>query len=115
MQMLGNRQLQSFVQNGGFIKRTTNYNVRANRGLEIRTYPDLVERVAQLSFYNPEHVLFFRGQKKEHTTTRGNTSIKPSIFRPVGTNRVSPDGFVVRRRYDRLRRAEGLIVHGFRD
>src|SRR5208282_4800019 len=99
MQTLGQGKLQSFTEGRTYVKPTTNYNIRAQPGLEVRSYPELVEKVAQLSFYNPEQVLFFRGQSREHVTPRNNTSIKPSIFRPGGKTRRSPDVDVLRRRY----------------
>jgi len=114
MQTLGQGKLQSFTQGRNYVKSTTNYNIRAYPGIEIKSYPELVEKVAELSFYNPEQILFFRGQSREHVTTRNNTSIKPSIFRPRGVTRKSPDAALLRRRYERLRDAEQRVVQCFR-
>jgi len=115
MQTLGQGKLHSFTEGRNYVKPTTNYNIRAYPGIEVPGYPELVERVAELCFYNPEQVLFFRGQHREHLTTRNNTSIKPSIFRPSGRTRRSPDAEVLRRRYARLRDAEQRVVQCFRD
>jgi hypothetical protein len=114
MQTLGQGKLHSFTEGRAYVKPTTNYNIRAHPGLEVQSYPRLVEKVAELSFYNPEQVLFFRGQKKEFTTSRNNTSIKPSIFRPVANRKASPDENVLQQRYARLRHAEELIIECFR-
>lgn len=114
METLGNRTLQSFIDGRTGIRRVTNYQIRASRGLRVVSFPDLVQRVAELSFYNPEHVLFFRGQKKDFTNVRNNTSIKPSIFRPDGPRRTSPPPMVVIARYEKLREAARRIVDLFR-
>jgi len=113
MRTLGQSKLQSFRRGFPHIVRTTNYNVRARPGLEVHSYPDLVERISLLSFHNPEQVLFFRGQKAEYTTSKNNSSIKPSIFRPVGNRRTSPKGDAIRHRYTRLREAEKLVIECF--
>lgn len=54
----------------------------------VRTFPDLVREIAELSFHNPEQVLFFRGQTKEYLKdARGGkkqSSFYPEIYRSPG-------------------------------
>jgi hypothetical protein len=113
MQSIGNRRIHSFIDGHPNITKVTNYQVRSKRGLSIGSFPALVERVAELWFYNPEQMLLFRGQDKEYFSVRDNTSIKPSIFRPENGSKKSPPGPVVDNRYRKLKRAEKKVVDAY--
>jgi hypothetical protein len=115
MKPIGNGQILSFLGGAPTVKKVTNYQIRSNRGPEVTNFPDLVEKVAQLSFYNPDQVLLFRGQSQEYLSTRSNTSIKPWIFRPQRGLRVSPGGGIIDSRYRRLREAEKQIVAAYQN
>jgi len=104
----------SFLDGNERITQATNDEIRSCRGLDVYSFPELVEKVALISFHNPEHVLLFRGQKKEYRNMAGLTYIKPSIFRPVGNRNAPPRAPIVRLRYQRLRVAEMRIVNCFR-
>jgi hypothetical protein len=112
METLRTRKIMSILSGDTSFRFVTNHNIRADYGAQVRDYPDLVEKVAQLSFYNPEHVLLFRGQRNDWPNSRGNTSIKPSIFRPANGTRPL-DSFEMTRRYHNLQFAEQLFSEAF--
>jgi FRG domain len=112
MDTIRSRKIISLLKNDSEFRSATNHQIRADYGALVENYPDLVEKVAQLSFYNPEHVLFFRGQTTEYPNSRGNSSIKPSIFRPVIGTR-PPDSFELARRYEMLARADQILADEF--
>jgi hypothetical protein len=71
----------------------------------VASYGELVERVAELSFRNPQFILVFRGQSDDWRNRAKNTSIKPRIFRSArGTTQ--PPGPVALRAL-RIARAGG--------
>ncbi len=92
--------------------------VRRHRGFLVHDFPELVCRVAQLSFANPDYVLFFRGQRRDYRNNIGKSRIKPTIFRSVPPSIDSPNSSVIRARYTKLASAERRLVdcyraHGF--
>lgn len=63
-------------------KKTANEEIIRSDSYKLESYQDLVEATAQISFYNQDYVLFFRGQSKDHKDENGNTTIYPKIYRP---------------------------------
>src|SRR5215813_5902079 len=62
-------------------------DILASTPLTVHFYRDLVRRIAELSYHNPEHVLFFRGQHKGYYKRSSNgrvPSFYPSIYRVLG-------------------------------
>ena len=112
MDTIRSRKIVSLLENDSEFRSATNHQIRSDHGALVENYPDLVEKVAQLSFYNPEHVLFFRGQTTEYSNSRGNASIKPSIFRSATGTR-PPDSFELARRYEILARADQILADEF--
>jgi hypothetical protein len=47
----------------------------------IKTYRELVEHVARLSYANRNQLLFFRGQDKDYQTKAGGSTLYPAIYR----------------------------------
>lgn len=113
METLGSRKIVSILGGDSKFRTVTNHLVRSTPGVAISTYPELVEKVAQLSFYNPEHVLLFRGQSRDWFNIKGNTSIKPGIFRPRRGERSSPHSIELSPRYKTLSDAELLVSKEF--
>lgn len=70
---------------------------------DVATFPDLVREIAELSFHNPEQVLFFRGQSKEYLKDakggKKQSSFYPDIYR--SPSRPLPDKELAGR-FDRL-------------
>ncbi len=85
MQKVFNQQKKNLTEN---IDVNSKISVKKNEVIsfvrktviDISTYEDLMEEIAELSYRNPKAMLFFRGQKKDYRIkTRFN--LKPSIFR----------------------------------
>ena len=86
--------------------------IRKSDACPVRTFADLVEKVAELSFQNPEHLLFFRGQAKDHRNGSGQTSVLPSLFRPqVNERRLSMPA--IERRFQTLDAAEDVLYRRY--
>lgn len=49
--------------------------------IQVPTYRRLIEHVAQLSYANKDHLLFFRGQGRDFKNKAGASSFYPSIYR----------------------------------
>jgi hypothetical protein len=74
-------------QPGGYGQKRTLKQVLARSAVQIRSFQELVQKTAELSYHNPEHVLFFRGQGKEYRKkSKGKwvTSFYPTIYRSSG-------------------------------
>ena len=67
-----------------------NTKIRGGEGHTVKSYFELATKVAKLQFLNRDHVLLFRGQMIDHTTIKGNTTLKPSLFRSPDTKRLTP-------------------------
>ena len=48
---------------------------------KVNSYRQLVEQVAKLSYFNKDHLLFFRGQDKDYKNKAGASTFYPSIYR----------------------------------
>lgn len=47
----------------------------------INNYPELVRQIAILSYYNKDHLLFFRGQSLDYKNRNDSSTYLPSIYR----------------------------------
>ncbi len=113
METLGSRKITSLLESSASFHSVTNHEIRSDRGALIRDYPELVEKVAQLSFFNPEHVLLFRGQRRDWFNRRGNTSIKSTISRTQDGGTKPPSSQELARRYEILTEAEQILSNDF--
>ena len=95
--------------------------VRKDRGMRVDTYPGLVKKVAELAFINPEFVLLFRGQVKDHRENDKST-LFPSMFRldhgrglseNATQKKTRIDGYPLQQRYDQLEQMEGALVQDY--
>lgn len=110
MKPIGERNLLSFVSGKFKPQSVTVSDVRKDEGFFVKDYPDLAQRVAALSFYNPEFLLFFRGQGRDHKNKAGKSSIKPGVFRSENGTVLPPKMPVIRSRYRALLRAEQQLA-----
>jgi hypothetical protein len=113
METLRSRKISSILRKDASFRFVTNHDIRADRGLLIRDFPELVENVARLSFFNAEQILLFRGQRRDWLNRRGNTSIKPTIFRSETDAAKPPSIAEMNRRYRILARAEQILANAF--
>lgn len=85
--------------------------IQASEPLEIGSFRELVKAVAELSYYNPEHVLFYRGQGRAvYVPSVNGTQVEsfyPSIYRSSGR---ALGHKALQRRFDELEeQAERLL------
>lgn len=108
MDTIGEQKLWSFEVGSNNAKVMRCNDVRRGPGCEVRSFLDLATRVAELQFLNREHVLLFRGQSSDYKNAKGNTSLKPSIFRSIDKTNPSPSTLI--ERFSKLHLAEfGLV------
>lgn len=86
----------------------SNQKIRGGEGHTVHTFFQLAKKVAELQFLNREHVLLFRGQRSDYRSTKGNSTLKSSLFRLSG-KRV-PRERELEARFSNLRRAESELV-----
>ncbi len=84
---------------------------RQDAGSTVANYRQLLERVAEIAFVNPEFVLLFRGQTEDHSEN-GQSTLYPTMFRlPAGENLYAQE---LIGRYQRLRQREKALVDTFK-
>lgn len=108
MKTIGNDSLFSFLGPSAKIASVTNTDVRRSGGYRVKSYLELATRVAELQFRNRDYILLFRGQPRDHKNTKGSSTLKPTLFRPVVAGNPSRNTLITR--FDRLRMAEELLV-----
>ena len=109
METIGKNELWSFFDPTSKIQKAKNGDVRKGSGNPVRTYLELANKVAELQFVNRDYVFFFRGQNADYRNAYGNTSLKPSLFRPTrGTEKV-PNKDRLGLRFDILKEAERVL------
>lgn len=85
--------------------------IRRSKGAHVRYYSELVEKVAELSFLNPEYLLFFRGQSTDYQID-GLTTIHTPIFRPSSPGNKLGLG-EIEKRFHELERAEEALFQSY--
>ena len=114
METIGENSLWS-VSNSGRLVRRTCFSIRKGDAYEIKNYMELATKIAALQFRNPDYVLLFRGQNRDHLRINRNgvryTSLKPKLFRGVAEDYPSPVN--LEHRFDRLREFERKLVMGY--
>jgi hypothetical protein len=91
--------------------RKSKVDIAAAEPMIIETFDELVRKIAHLSFENRDHLLFYRGQRREHLNRDGNSSLYPSIYRTKNGENLSAD--MVRQRFKILDQASALLVKKF--
>ena len=111
MEKIGSQKIWSYFDNETEACAASNKAIRGGRGHLVGSYFELAMKVAELQFFNRDHVFVFRGQQRDYRTTRNNSMLKASIFRNQG-KRV-PSESVLGKRFDRLQKAEDALVEGY--
>lgn len=109
MKALEDRKVFSFVERAKKAVETTTKEVRESKPCVVSSYLELAERVAELQFRNPGHVLLFRGQSKDHFVN-GMSSLRPSLFRDRHNRTVAGHNASIERKFRRLAEAERLLL-----
>lgn len=100
-----NKKIWTFLENDDNIQDTNVEAVRVGSGYCVETYRKLVESIAKLAFYNPEFLLFYRGQKKDHSENLVST-LYPTIFRGQSYSLEE-----LLSRFRKLKNAEDLLIN----
>jgi hypothetical protein len=87
--------------------------IQSNVGHTARTYSDLISKLAQLAFANPEFVLLMRGQSSDHKEG-SKTTLLPTMYR------MPPHGdyfyaIELKHRYERLQERERQLYEVLHD
>ena len=111
MERIGNQKTWSYCTNQKKSCPFSNSTIRASDGHPVESYAELAKKVAELQFLNRDYVLLFRGQVKDYRTVKGNSMIKPSIFRLENGKVPSPT--IMIHRFSSLRKAEICLVQQY--
>src|SRR5882724_6306194 len=112
METIGKQKIWSFLDRSRDCRTTTNTRVREGVGHKVASYLELARKIAELQFRNRDHVLMFRGQGGDHRNAKGNSSVKPTLFRPE--KKGNPDRATLEARFDILARAERTLVERYK-
>jgi len=113
METIGSQAIWSFVDGAADTEELTCTQIRKGAAHKVRSYLELACKTAELQFMNRGFALLFRGQRTDHKNLQRNTSLKPSLLRPSVNSKENPSSDVLIRRFDRLRRAEDLLVNSY--
>jgi len=111
METIGKQRLMSFLAGSASAEEATNNEIRRDLGHSVRSYLELATKIAELQFLNREYVLLFRGQGADYRNSQGATTLRPSLFTPVGKDSSKvPKQTVLQKRYEQLAIAENSLV-----
>lgn len=82
--------------------------IRHAEAFHVKTFRELMQQVARLSYLNKDYLLFFRGQATNHLNKVGASSFYPSIFRGERTSKAE-----LEIRFDVLSGAAKRLVEAF--
>jgi FRG domain len=85
-------------------------DARKAPGHRVKSYRELATKIAELQFMNRDLVLMFRGQNGDYRNSRGNTTLKASLFRSERGQTSPPSAEVLKERFERLQRAERELI-----
>ncbi len=80
----------------------------SGKGHFVSSFRDLLSKLAELHYLNPDFVLMLRGQSRDYKHRRGHSFLKPGIFRSQDGE--YPGNNVLKNRFERLRFAEKALV-----
>ena len=111
METIGKQKVWSFLDRSPDCRIATNTKIREGTGHKVGSYLELARKIAELQFLNRDFVLLFRGQGDDHRNVKGNTSVKPTLFRPK--QKGNPDRATLEERFGILARAERALVEHY--
>lgn len=104
MESIGKQELWSFID--GWPKATAAkvVDIRKGPGHKVHSFLELATKVAELQFRNRNHVLVFRGQSGDYRNKKSNSTLKPTLFRPL--RKGNPSSNTLIKRFEMLTEAE---------
>jgi FRG domain len=85
--------------------------VRKGVGHRVNSFLELARKIAHLQYVNRNYALLFRGQSADHCNKQKNTSLKPSLLRPIDGH--NPDAATLEMKFNRLRHAETELMQRY--
>jgi hypothetical protein len=113
METIGEIKLSSFFDHERKSRNATCTAIRKGRGHPVASFLDLATKVAELQFMNRDYVLLFRGQTGDYRNQKGNTSLKPTLFRSINGPEKLPTSDRLTRRFEILKNAERVLVEEY--
>ena len=111
MKQIGTHKLWSFVDGSPDAQTVEASKVRNGTGHSVDSYLELARKVAELQFRNRDFVLLFRGQHADYKNEKGNSTLKPTLFRPLKKGNPNPGTLV--KRFKVLKRAEAKLASAY--
>lgn len=108
METIGHNEMWSLFDGSPHARVVKNGAVRHGSGHLVRSFMELATKVAELQFRNRDYVLLFRGQSADYPNSKGNTTLKPTLFRPRKSG--VPSSSTLIQRFEELKQAEGELV-----
>lgn len=112
MQTIGKEELAGLHPTTGHKIAISNSHVRKSEPIQVGSYLELANKVAEVQYLNPQYVVLFRGQSSDHLDSQDKSTLRPSIFRGEDLQARSR---ILRPRFDTLDRAERLLVQLYRN
>jgi len=100
----------TYLNSSTNLTMTNTVTVANSGGIWVDDYADMVRKIATLAFWNPQWLLFFRGQKEDHKAGH-SSSLLPAIFRNLGDDDKQDK---LKQRFESLTHAENLLVQHYR-
>ncbi len=110
METIALTKMWSFFDSHPNSKDVTCTTVRKAVGHRVSSFLELATKVAELQFRNRNHVLLFRGQDRDYRNKDGNTSLKPTLFRPKPGMSTNPGQETLVSRFSKLKSAENELA-----
>lgn len=110
MQQLGQKGLSAYFEDdqNEAVHVNDQFSIWRGTGHFVQSYAELLKKLAEIHYLNPDYVLMLRGQSKDYTHSRGHSYIKPGIFRSSDGH--YPGDTTLMDRFKRLRFAEKALV-----
>ena len=111
METIGTQELWTFLAGRSEATQAKSLNIRKGLGYKVNSFLELANKVAELQFRNRDHVLLFRGQAGDYRNNKGNSTLKPALFRPF--KKGNPNSSTLIKRFETLRKAEQYLARRY--
>jgi hypothetical protein len=111
METIGTQELWSFIDGKSEATTARISKIRKGAGHTVNSFLELAFKVAELQFRNRDHVLLFRGQSADYRNKKGNSTLKPTLFRPL--KKGNPNSNTLIQRFEALRDAEDDLAYRY--
>ena len=112
MDIVGNSSIWAYLDDRQGCRNATNDEIRVGPGHRVKSYLELVQKVAELQFLNRDYVLLYRGQNRDFRNAKNASTLLASLFRPVNGHRPNAGDLVSR--FNRLESAEQVLLQAYR-